>query len=584
MRLQNSITRRRFLVQMGVAASSLLLGACGQRRVLRLTATPPPRSPPAATSAPTIPPSPTPSVQPADQVLLGGKVITMDARDTIAQAVAVRGDRVLAVGSDDEVRAFIGPETQVFELAGKLVTPGLIDAHNHLQVWGTLLNDWVPLIPPEVRTLDQLLGRLSEVLAQRPAGEWVQGYFWNVDPPSRAYLDPISPDNPVWLIQRGGHFGSCNTAALEIAGITAQTPNPVGGVIERDAAGVPTGRFYNHRAMDLVRRFAPQPTQEMIQANIHMAERRFAEVGVTTFQDCNARFSALQAYLEAGRQHAMTLRGDVYYTVEWKADLDRALNQIDPYADEFLRFSGYKFLIDGQFPTWYTHEPHAGISWDMPTWDPRTFKEAIKALHDTGFQIAVHCGGDAAVDLTLDAYEEAMNANPRPDPRHRIEHAVLCTEDAVRRMADLGVVVSSQPQFIRFGRDLVGVLGQERASRIIVTRDWLDAGIIVALGSDTPSAPWYEPQVTLVGAVLRPDADGQRYHPEQAMTIREALWAHTMGSAVAGHEEQVKGSLEPGKFADLAVWNEDLTRIRPAEILRSTAALTMIGGRIVYQA
>jgi len=507
----------------------------------------------------------------------------MDAGDTIAQALAVRGDRIVAVGDDDQISAFVGPQTQVLDLGGKTVLPGLIDAHNHLQVWGTLLKDWVPLIPPEVRTLDALLARLAEAIAQTPAGEWVQGYFWNVDPPSRNDLDPISPDNPVWLIQRGGHFGSCNTAALEIAGITAQTPNPPGGVIERDATGVPTGRFYNHRAMDMVRRFAPQPTQEMIQANIRMAERRFAEVGVTTFQDCNARFSALQAYLEAGRQHSMTLRGDVYYTLEWKADLERALN-IESYADDYMRFMGYKFLIDGQFPTWYTHEPHAGISWDMPTWDPKTFKEAIKALHDTGFQIAVHCGGDAAVDLTLDAYEAAMNANPRPNPRHRIEHAVLCTEDAVRRMADLGVAVSTQPQFIRFGRDLVGVLGQERASRIIVTRDWLDAGVTVALGSDTPSAPWYEPQVTLVGAVLRPDATGQRYHPEQAMTIQEALYAHTMGSAVAGHEEQVKGSLEPGKFADLAVWNEDLTSIRAADILHATVALTMIGGEIVYQA
>lgn len=150
-------------------------------------------------------------------------------------------------------------------------------------------------------------------------------------------------------------------------------------------------------------------------------------------------------------------------------------------------------------------------------------------------------------------------------------------------MADLGVVVSTQPQFIRFAQDLPARLGEERAARIMVTRDWLDAGVTVALGSDTPSAPWYEPQVTLVGAVLRPDADGQRYHPEQAMTIQEALRAHTMGSAIAGHEDQVKGSLEPGKFADLAVWNEDLTRIRPAEILRATAALTMIGGKIVYQ-
>jgi len=445
-RKRRRLTRRDFLRGTGLVLSSLLLEACGRRRV-RVTATLPPsnggEAPAASTIAQTQPvPLPTDTalaVEPADLALTGGHIYTMDPADSVAQALAVRGDRIVAVGADDQVRAFIGPQTEVIDVGGKMVMPGLIDAHNHLQVWGNLINNYLPLVPPEVSTLNQLLDRVAAAVAQSQPGEWIQGYYWNIDPPpNRADLDPISPDNPVWLIQQGGHFGSCNSMALEIAGITAQTHNPPGGVIERDSAGVPTGRFYNHRAMDLVRRYAPQPDQERIMANIRMAERKFAAVGVTTFQDCNARFSALQAYLEAGRRHAMMLRGDVFYTVEWPADLDRALNQIEPLDDEFMRFSGYKFLIDGQFPTWYTREPHPGISWDMPTWDPQNFKDAIKALHDTGFQIAVHCGGDAAVDLTLDAFEAAMNANPRPDPRHRIEHATICAKDSVLRMADRG--------------------------------------------------------------------------------------------------------------------------------------------------
>ena len=591
-RKRRRLTRRDFLRGTGLVLSGLLLEACGRRRV-RVTATLPPsnggEAPAASTIAQTQPvPLPTDTalaVEPADLALTGGHIYTMDPADSVAQALAVRGDRIVAVGADDQVRAFIGPQTEVIDVGGKMVMPGLIDAHNHLQVWGNLINNYLPLVPPEVSTLNQLLDRVAAAVAQSQPGEWIQGYYWNIDPPpNRADLDPISPDNPVWLIQQGGHFGSCNSMALEIAGITAQTHNPPGGVIERDSAGVPTGRFYNHRAMDLVRRYAPQPDQERIMANIRMAERKFAAVGVTTFQDCNARFSALQAYLEAGRRHAMMLRGDVFYTVEWPADLDRALNQIEPLDDEFMRFSGYKFLIDGQFPTWYTREPHPGISWDMPTWDPQNFKDAIKALHDTGFQIAVHCGGDAAVDLTLDAFEAAMNANPRPDPRHRIEHATICAKDSVLRMADLGVVVSTQPQFIRFAKDVVAKLGEERAGRIMVTRDWLDAGVTVALGSDTPSAPWYEPQVTLVGAVTRIDANGGRHHPEQAMTIQEALRAHTMGSAIAGKEEQDKGSLEPGKLADLAVWKQDLTTLKPADLMRAAVDMTLVGGKVVYQA
>lgn len=571
------LTRRAFIKSAGLTLTGFLLNACGGERV-QVTATlpqPTGTSPAGATGSD--------AGLLADTVLTRCRALTMDATGSIAESIALRGDRILAVGGEQEMGGIIGPATEVIDVRGKTVLPGFIDAHNHLQVWGNIINEFEPLLPPEVRTREALVGRLGEIVAGAPAGEWVQGYFWIIDVPDRHEIDSVAPDNPVWLLHQGGHFGTCNTLALQIAGITAETPDPVGGVIERDADGVPTGRVYNHRAMDMVRRFAPQPTEEMILANIRMAEGRFAAVGVTTYQDCNARYQALQAYFEAGRSQSMMLRSDIYYTVEWQADLERALG-IEPITGDHLRFLGFKFLIDGQFPTWYTREPHEGISWNMTTWDQGAFKDAVRALHETGLQVAVHCGGDASVDLALDAFEAAMNADPRPDPRHRIEHATLCASDAVGRIADLGVVISTQPQFIRFSQDLPGKLGEERAGRIMVTRDWLDAGITVALGSDTPSTPWYEPQVTLVGAILRPDAAGNPFHPEQAMTIEEALLAHTMGAAKAGHEEADRGSIEPGKFADLVVWNEDLTDLDPPGILNATVDTTYVGGEVVYQA
>jgi len=280
----------------------------------------------------------------------------------------------------------------------------------------------------------------------------------------------------------------------------------------------------------------------------------------------------------------MLLRSQIFYTLEWPADLDRALNQIERINDQNMRFAGYKFLIDGQFPTWYTHEPHPGISWNMPTWNPDQFKETIKALHDTGLQVAVHAGGDAAVDLTLDAYEAAMKANPRQDPRHRIEHATLSSKTAAKRAADLGVVISCQPQFIRFAGNLPDKVGAERAKRIIVTREWMNAGVKLALGSDTPTSPWYAPQITLAESVLRVDQNNKALNPEQALTIQEALRLHTMGSAFACFEENVKGSLEPGKMADLAVWDANIYSIKPEEILQAKIEMTMIGGKVVYQA
>jgi hypothetical protein len=250
-----------------------------------------------------------------------------------------------------------------------------------------------------------------------------------------------------------------------------------------------------------------------------------------------------------------------------------------------MRFAGYKFLLDGQLTMAYCHEPHSGHRWDMPTWEPQRYKDAVRALHDTGLQICVHCVGDAAVDLTLDAFEEAIDANPRSDPRHRIEHCIICTPQATRRMKDLGVVVSTQPQFLRLGGDgYADMLGEERARRAIVTREWLEAGVPIALGSDCPSTPWHTPQVTLFGAVTRITYSNQFYEPDQAMTIQEALRAHTMGSAYAAHEENLKGSIEPGKLADVVVWSEDPYTAPVQQLWQIPIEMTLIGGEIIYDA
>jgi predicted amidohydrolase YtcJ len=535
-------------------------------------------------------------------VLLNGHVITVDPHDSIAQAVAVKDGLIQAVGSTDTIRSLVGERTEVLELAGRSVTPGLVDPHNHLQVWGLLQSWYFAMMPPEVRTMDDMRQKVAEVVAQTPAGEWVQGYFLVIGDrlPNRHDIDPISPDHPVWLVQQGGHYGSANTLALQIAGITADMPDPVGGVIERDAAGEPTGVFYNHRAMDVLRLQAPIPPPSMARDNIRAAQPVFAAEGVTTFHDNNVRgLEPVNASFSADREGEMLIRGQIHYTLEWPGDVDRALNQIEYYeGNGFMRFAGFKFLLDGQFKMAYCHEPHNGVRWDTPTWEPQRFKDAVRSLHDTGLQVCVHCAGDAAVDLTLDAFEEAMNANPRPDPRHRIEHCVITKPESTQRIKDLGVVVSTQPQFIRLGGDLLpGLLGEERALRAIATREWLDAGVMVALGSDAPTTPWILPQVTLAGAVSRISLLNKRFAPEQSMTIREALRAHTMGGAYAGFEEDLKGSLEPGKLADLVVWRRDpYATLEPFEsgpldpdaLMRAIgglrADLTMVGGEVVYQA
>lgn len=253
--------------------------------------------------------------------------------------------------------------------------------------------------------------------------------------------------------------------------------------------------------------------------------------------------------------------------------------------NEVTRFAGYKFLIDGQGPTAYCHEPHHGVEWQLPTWEPQMFTETVKSLHNTGLQICVHCIGDAAADLTLAAYEAAMNANPRSDPRHRIEHAIITTPQSTQKMKDLGVVVSTQPAFVYvFGEGWRTLFTAAQMERILVTREWVETGVHVAIGSDAPSTPLYYPQATLAGAMTRYTSKKGQIGADQALDFAQALRAHTYEGAYAAHQEDIKGTLEAGKLADLVVWPEDPGRMSLSELAQTTTVdITMVGGKVVYE-
>ncbi len=401
--------------------------------------------------------------------------------------------------------------------------------------------------------------------------------------PDRWDLDAACADKPVFLLQQAGHMGSVNSRALEVAGISASTPDPPGGIIARGAGGEPTGVLYNHRALDLVRRHMPQYSDEDIRAGIPAALSLFASFGVTTFHDNNIRGTdAMADYQQVAREAKLSLRAALYFTCEYPADVGKALNSLPQYEDAFCHFAGSKFLIDGQMPTAFCHEPHNGISWQTTTWDPAAFKAAVRALHAAGHQISVHCIGDAATDLTLEAYEEAMNAYPRPNPRHRLEHCIVTKRDSTQRMKDLGVVVSTQPAFLRVSGDIWrSILGEERMNRIVMLREWMDAGVAVALSSDAPTIPWYSPQVSMAASLDRKTYSGKTIGPDQALTIHEALRAYTLGGAFAAHQEDTRGTLVPGKLADLIVWAADPYRMTPEELQLARVDYTFVGGRVV---
>jgi hypothetical protein len=310
-------------------------------------------------------------------------------------------------------------------------------------------------------------------------------------------------------------------------------------------------------------------------------------MGVTSFQDNYARdMDRMRGYFNVAQRGQMTIRGQVMNVLEYIQELDGRIADIEAVRveNDYMHFGGGKFQVDGALEASYTNEPHDGIAWNIPIWQPNDLKEAVSAFHDAGYQVALHTAGDAATDLALDAIENAMNRNPRADPRHRIEHSVLNTTNALQREKDLGVIISTQPTLIRAFGDAAGrIWGEERMQTMIPTRTWLDMGIPLCLSSDAPSMPWWDPQSTLAAAIARLTVTNKLVSPEQALTIDEAMYAHTMGGAYADFAENKKGSLEPGKYADLIVWHDNPYTVATIDILNLTLDLTMVGGKVVHE-
>ncbi len=584
-RKNQSLTRRDFIKLSTMTLGGLALAGCKRDEIVRMTATPAP------VAAPPVAPTLAPGTF-ADTILVNGNIVTMDARRTKVKALAIKNGLILLAGEDQAVRGVSGASSKVIDLGGRTVTPGLIDAHCHLSACGLLGTAYVDISWPAVFTVSDMQAKLAEKITSTPRGEWVVGSGWVTFDgryPTKHDLDPVSPNHPVFVVNQGGHMAAVNSLALKVAGVNASTPDPGNGRFLREANGEPSGTVLNHPAMDYFRKLWPPSLTDVktMETSILGPQAKFASMGVTSFQDVYARdMDRMQAYFNIARRGGMTIRGQVMNVLEYIQELNGRIKAIEAmrYEDNYMHFAGAKFQADGALEASFTHEPHNGIAWNIPIWKPKELNEAVRAFHDAGYQVAIHTGGDAAVDMALDAIEAAMKANPRPDPRHRIEHSVLNTDKALQREKDLGVVISTQPTLIRaFADACFRIWGEERTQRMIPTRTWLDMGVPLCLSSDAPSMPWWDPQSTLFASIARISASKKVVGADQAMTIDEALYAHTMGGAYADFAENKKGSLEPGKFADLAVWHDNPYTVATADILKLTIDLTMVGGKVVHQ-
>ena len=520
----------------------------------------------------------------ADLIIWNGKIITVDPDNTIAEAVAVKDSLVLAVGTNAEMAQYQGPETDMRNLNGRTVTPGMIDAHLHLMYYGQAENDYVNLRCYD--TIEEVVRAIGERVQETPAGEWIigDGFFKLEDMrvPTKYDLDPVSPDNPVFLTSQGGHYGSANSEALRMAGIDSGTQNPAGGIVEKDTiTGEPNGLFWNHPAMDLVRQYFPVFDEKALAADVLFAQEMCLVTGITSYQDVNTRgYSRVMGYYSA--LDSFKVRAYLLYTIERPQDVTTSLDHLFLYQGPWLSLGGDKFLLDGQPPTSYTYAYHPGPSWDMSTWDQDSLETAVKRLHRAGHQIAFHCMGDHAIDLALDVIEKAQQDTFRLDHRHRLEHCMIPTEEAMDRMKALGVVVSLQPAIIYDAAQFyVGFWGEDRAKRFMPMRSLLDRGIPVALGTDFPTVPHIAPKYTLWSACLRKSETGHFLGFDERVTIQEALYAHTMGSAYAAFEENIKGSIEAGKYADMVVWSDDMYSI-PLNNIKDLYVISTIVAGTVY--
>jgi predicted amidohydrolase YtcJ len=531
---------------------------------------------------------------PADLVLINGKIWTVDGSRPEAEAVAVLGNRIAAVGSTEEIRKWIGANTKVMDLQGKRVTPGFNDSHVHFLDGGMGLAS-VQL--RYARTPEEFRDRIRDFAAKQPKGRWILNGNWdheNWTPPAlptRRLIDAVTPDNPVFINRLDGHMCLANSLALKLAGVTRETPDPPGGTIVRDAGGEPTG-VLKDAAMSYVTKVIPNPSEDVMAEAIRAALAYAAENGVTSVQDMSASPDVFGVYQRLLANGELTAR---VYGVQPLSDWGRLarVGICAGFGNDKLKIGGLKGFADGSLgsTTALFFEPYldapntTGLPSDEMFPEGKMLNNIIGA-DKAGLQIAVHAIGDKANKAILDMFAEVVKRNGARDRRLRIEHAQHLRPEEIKRFGAERVIASMQPYHaIDDGRWAENRIGPNRAKGTYAFRSLLDAGATLAFGSDWFVAPM-EPLMGIYAAVTRRTLDGKRpqgWVPEQKITVAEAVRAYTMGSAYASGDEKLKGSIEAGKLADLVVLSDDIFKIDPIQIEKVKVVTTIFDGKVIYE-
>lgn len=527
------------------------------------------------------------SKQPADMIITNARIWTGNAEQPFAEAMAVSGDTILAIGSKGEVMKHkSGPGTYI-DLGGRFVAPGFIDSHLHLLQGGSNLAS-VQL--RDASTPEEFIRRIREFAATQKPGTWILGGDWDgmgwESLPHRSWIDSVTPDNPVFVSRLDGHMALANSLAMKLAGLDRRVKDVSGGTIERDGRGEPTGIFKDN-AMDLISVKIPDPTEEEVDKSLVAAMRYLASNGVTSAHAVDgAGYADGLARVRANGEQITR----IYYmkTISRWKDLKDQVER-EGHGDKWIRTGGVKGFIDGSLGSHTAAfiEPYTDLQTDTGLYvnSEEDLYRWISESDKAGLQVVIHAIGDRAINIILNTYERVASENGERDRRFRIEHSQHIAPGDIKRYAELKVIASMQPYHaIDDGRWAEEYIGPERIKTTYAFRSLLDSGATLAFGSDWFVAP-ATPLEGIYGAVTRRTLDGKNpegWVPEQKITVEEALKAYTVNAAYASFEEDIKGSLEPGKLADFVVLDRDITAIDLVEIWDMKVRQTWVGGKKVF--
>jgi len=542
-------------------------------------------------------------VNPADLVLINGKIVTVDAAVPAASWIAVRSGRIAALGAEPkDYKRHVGDRTEIVDLGGALTIPGLIESHGHFTGLGA---SKMILDLTKARSWEDIVALVAAAAATAKPGEWILGRGWHQDKwdrvpepnvdglPIHSALSQATPNNPVLLTHASGHSSLANAKAMELSKITKATTNPAGGEIIRDAKGNAIGAFLE-TAQGLVRyqsgRRTPEEAQARMRKQIELAAQECLVHGVTTFHDAGASFATVDLYKKMAEEGTLPIRLYAMLSAGNRALAEKGLSyRMIGAVDNHLTVRAIKRLIDGALGAhgaWLL-EPYADLptSTGLNTESIEEMKATAKYAIENGFQLATHAIGDRGNRETLDIYEEAFKAHPeKTDLRWRIEHAQHLSLDDIPRFGKLGVIPAMQA--IHCTSDAPWVikrLGEKRAGEgAYVWRKLLDTGAVIPTGTDVPVEP-IDPMSCFYAAVTRKLKDGTAFFPDQRMTREEALRSYTINGAYAGFEEGLKGSLAVGKLADITVLDRDILTCPEDDIPGTGVLYTIIGGRVLYK-